>query len=332
LRSFDFRSNTNFFDQGNFAGVQLRNKAICFYTLKPLENTYVHSIKTVIAFQSGSNLDQVWINDTPVQWKAHSTPIQYNDWIIVEDGTVYIGIRPLEPSCLGYETPILIEQGPLGEMFLSIYNYQGPKKRFWEYASLDGAYWNRNIRAGFIVEVGEKKNYISAIEFFNHLKNAKVSDSVDAEHIRTIRYRNGDESLSLSYDLHYTKAGQRWLNGEILEPSNLDSPFAVQGMSGKLNVGSASLITFPQPVWLIAQELDDADRIWIVVNPQNNVTPLHFETPIGVISASQWYMGSITWRDSINGQSQIVIDTIQQPGELKVPRGTVVQYRQTSVK
>ena len=50
----------------------------------------------------------------------------------------------------------MLEQGPEGELWLTIYNYRGPAKRFWDYASLRGAFWRGNLRAGYVVEVAER--------------------------------------------------------------------------------------------------------------------------------------------------------------------------------
>ena len=332
IRSFSFRPTTNFFDQGEFAGIQQRNKAICLYALKPLHDTYVRSLKIVVVFQSGADLDQVWVNDKPVQWGTYKETMHAADWIIVDDGAVYIGICPLNPSCLGRETPILFEQGPLGEMFLSIYNYKGPEKRFWEYASLSGAYWSGNIRAGFVIEVGEKSDYSSALAFLNHLRKSRLNDIVDDNHNRLVTYSSGNDKLRLEYDLLHTKPGERWLNEDLYDPPHLLSPLAVQGDSGVLNAGSATLITNPQPVWFIAQELDLENRCWIAVNPQSKTTPIKIKTPFGAITSSAWGMGSIAWHASPSGEMHVIIDTVRKPEDLEVPEGISVHYRQTSVE
>jgi hypothetical protein len=152
LKSFPHRPSSNFYDQGHFAGVQPRGKAIALYALKPLRSEEVFSLKTVVAVQSGAALERLWIDDQPVDGQALPRSLAAGQWLIVEDGAVYIAIWALEPSCLGREAPIRLERGPLGELWLTIYNYRGPAKQFWEYGSLSGAYWRGNARAGFIIE------------------------------------------------------------------------------------------------------------------------------------------------------------------------------------
>ena len=180
------RSKTaNFYDQGHFCGVQLHNKAIGLYALMPQQEE-VHSIKTVVAFQSGSDLERVWVNDTAVTVGDEPCPLSLGDWLIVEDGGVYVGVYPLEPSCLGREAPIRLERGPLGELWLAIYNYRGSPKRFWDYASLGGAFWQGNLRAGYIVEVAERDEFSSAREFLAHLAAARIDDRLDDNLLRTV--------------------------------------------------------------------------------------------------------------------------------------------------
>jgi hypothetical protein len=315
----------NFYDGGHFAGVQLENKAIGLYALMP-EHDEVHSLKTVVAFQSGPDLEQVWINDRPVNAEQPDGALQEGDWLIVVDGGVYVGVRPLEPSCLGREAPIRLERGPLDELWLCIYNYDGPPKRFWEYASLRGAFWRGNLRAGFVVEVAGRGEYDSAADFMAHLRRSTVEDQGDETHVRTVAYRSGGNELCLRYDLWNTEPGERLLNGEPYYPPNLSSPLAVQGDGGDLVVGSARLTTHPQQVWLIAQELDPAQRCWIAVNPLDSVTPLRLETPLGVVTADEWGMGRIEWRAPEGEAQVVVIDALHRPVGLQVPEGIEVLW------
>jgi hypothetical protein len=326
LRSFSFRPKTNFFDQGHFAGVQLRNKAIGLYALRPLSDTYVSSLKTVIVFQSGEDLEQVWLNDRPIQWEGYTESLQVGDWVIVEDGAVYIAIRPLEPTCLGHEAPILFERGPLGELFLSVYNYRGVAKRFWDYASLGGAYWGGNLRAGFIIEVAERTEYASGPDFLGHLRQSMVEDAVDDEYIRTVTYRSGSDELSLSYDLWNTEPKERRIEGVLYEPPHLDSPLGVQGDGGEQTVGTATLVTNPQKVWLITQELDPTRRVWIAVNPEDRPTPVRFETPSGVVTADEWGIGRLEWQAPVGGEEILIVDTLREPVGIRVPEGIKVYY------
>jgi hypothetical protein len=253
--------------------------------------------------------------------------LQDGDWLIVADGDVYVGVRPLKPSRLGHKTPIRLERGPAGELWLCIYNYLGPAKRFWDYASLGGAFWRGNLRAGFIVEVAERYEYASVADFLAHLHEAVVEDQVDDNDVRTVTYRSGGDELALCYDLWNTEPQARMLNGAPYGPPNLASPLAAQGNSGDLAVGSARLVTHPQQVWLIAQELDPSQRCWIAANPEHSPTPLRLETPLGAITAEAWGLGRIEWRAPEGGEQVVIVEGLREPVGLHVPEGTRMCWR-----
>jgi hypothetical protein len=107
----------------------------------------------------------------------------------------------------------------------------------------------------------------------------------------------------------------------VNDPPARASPGAAQGSSGELRAGGAVLRTAPQPVWLIAQELDPAERAWIAVNPQDAPTALRLETPLGVVTAARWGAGRIEWRAPEGGEQTLVLDTLEEPSDLRVPAG-----------
>ncbi|MBC7237642.1 MAG: hypothetical protein H5T69_17515 [Chloroflexi bacterium] len=320
----DRSKEANFYDQGHFAGAQLKNKAIGLYALMR-EQEEVFSLKTVVVFQAGADLDEVWLNDQRIDLARLSLPVQAGDWLVVADGAVYVGVHVLKPSQLGREAPILLERGPLGELWLTIYNYKGPAKRFWEYASLRGAFWRGNIRAGYILEVAEKAEYSSVGAFLAHLREATIEDQVDSEHIRTVRYHSGDDEIELRYDLWRTEPAGRRYNGTEYVPPSLHSPFAVQGNSGALRVGNASLVTNPQPMWLIAQEVEPEERSWVAVNPLGISTPLRFETPCGMVTADNWGLGRLEWRAPVGKPQELIVEGLDEPIGLQAPKDIAVR-------
>ncbi|HLH73710.1 MAG TPA: hypothetical protein VKX96_10540, partial [Chloroflexota bacterium] len=176
----DRSKESNFYDYGNFAGVQLKNKAIGLYALQP-QSDEVFSLKTVVVFPRAELLDEVWVNDQRVEVATLPQSLEAGDWLVVADGMVYVGVRPLEPSCLGKDAPIVLERSPQGELWLTIYNYRGAAKRFWDYASLHGAFWRGNLKAGFVVEVAERSAYLSAGAFLAYLGQSIIEDVVDEQ-------------------------------------------------------------------------------------------------------------------------------------------------------
>ena len=322
----DRSKEANFYDQGNFAGAQLRNKAIGLYSLMR-EQEEVFSLKTVVAFQVGEDLEEVWVDDRRVDPGELPLALEAGNWLVVADGAAHVGVRPLEPSRLGGEAPILLERGPAGELWLTMYNYRGPAKRFWEYASLCGAFWRGNIRAGYVMEAAERSEYSSAEGFLEHLRRASIEDQVDEEFVRTIRYSSGGDDLELRYDLWRTEPGERRYGGTLYEPPNLDSPLAVQGNSGELVAGNARLVTDPRQAWLVAQELDPVERVWVAVNPEERPAPLRLETPCGTVTAEAWGPGKLEWHAAVGGEQVLIVDALAEPEGLQVPEGVEVRMR-----
>ena len=188
LRIVPYRPRTNFFDQGNFAGAQLRNKAIALYALMPLGDTYVISLKTVVAFPSATRSSASG-STTAGSARGAAAAAAAGEWLIVEDGAVcrLLSARADLPRAGSADPP---ERGPLGELWLTIYNYRGGPSGSGIIA-LGGAFWRGNLRAGFIVEVAERSDYASAADFLADLRRAVIEDNVDDAFIRTVVYRRG---------------------------------------------------------------------------------------------------------------------------------------------
>jgi hypothetical protein len=325
----DRPATMNFYDQGHFAGVQQRGRAIALYALMPQPEA-VSSLKTVVAFPSAEALDEVWLDGRRVLPEDLPRPVRPDDWLVVADGDVYVGVRPLEPSRLGRDAPLALERGPEGELWLTISNYRGPAKRFWEYASLRGAFWRGNLRAGFVVEVAEREAYPAAPAYFDRLWRATIRDDVAATPaspaLRTVTFTSGGETLQLQLDLWRTVPGERRLNGAVYTPPALASPLAVQGSTGRLAVGQATLETAPQPVWLIAQEADPASWCWIAVNPEDRPTPVSLATPAGLVTAERWGPGRLEWRAPEGEEPVLAVGALRPPEGLRVPAGLRVLW------
>jgi hypothetical protein len=115
--------------------------------------------------------------------------------VVIEDGEVYIGIVPLTPDSLGHSADVTAwRDGP--EHVVSIVNYEGPPKVFWEYRTLSGPFWKGNLRNGFALWVEPRRNFSSAGEFRAALAATGISDKTEGA-IRTIHF--GD--VTLAYDL-----------------------------------------------------------------------------------------------------------------------------------
>jgi hypothetical protein len=319
----------NFYDQGNFAGAQRHNKAIALYALQP-QPEEVFSLKTVVVFPRAETLEEVWLGDRRVSVADLPVPVPDGEWVVVADGELYAGVRPLAPSRLGrldVGAPVLLERGPAGELWLTAYNYRGPAKRFWDYASLRGAFWRGNLRAGYVLEAAGRHEYASAAAFLAYLRAADVRDetapAAESPLVRTVAYASGGDEIELRYDLWRTRTLGRRINGVADAAPALDSPLAVQDDSGTLRAGSAVLHTDPgDMVWLIAQEHDPARRVWTVVNPQDRPTGLRLETGAGVVATARMGAGRVQLRALAGAAPELVLETPGGAPAFDLPPGT----------
>jgi hypothetical protein len=295
----------NFYDQGHFGGAQLRNRAIALYALMP-QHDEVSSLKTVVAFPG--IVDELWIEGARVEVAELPRTLADGQWLVVVDGSVYVGVRPLEPSRLGRDAPILLERGPEGELWLTIYNYRGAPKRFWDYASLGGAFWRGNVRVGYLLEVAARDEYLNAAAFLDHLRQAPVSDQMDGSHVRTVRFGE----LDLRFDLWHTRPIERLIAGAPYPAPMLDSPVAAQGDGGRLELGDAMLETAAGvPTWLIAR-----DDTWTAVVPGRRRTRLRLTTPVGEAVAEAFGPGRIEVQPD-----RVLLECLDGPSGLSLPQG-----------
>lgn len=284
----DRSRGANLNDEGKFWGVQHQSKSIALYALEP-QHEPVHSLKTEVYVLDAASLREVWVNDTPVALRSTPRRLYAHDAVLIADGDVYIAIHPLAPSNLGNDAPILLAERN-GELVLSIYNYyQGEAKSFWEYASLSGAFYRQNIRAGFIVEVGDRTEYGDFAAFRQHILRSAIDDRLDGA-IRTVRYASGADLLELSVDLHANRLLERRINGVVYQPPILASPVAVQSDSGAIAVGSAHLTCGAVPAWVVA---DDEGGRWAAANPTNDETYWRFVTPEATVESAAFGFGRV---------------------------------------
>ncbi|MGC9041732.1 MAG: hypothetical protein ACP5MJ_19745 [Roseiflexus sp.] len=284
----DRSRGNNLNDEGKFWGVQHHGKSIALYALEP-QHEPVHSLKTEVYVLDAASLSEVWVNDTPIALRSTPRRLYPHDAVLIADGDVYIALRPLEPSNLGDEAPILLSERN-GELVLSIYNYyQGEAKSFWEYASLSGPFYRQNIRAGFVVEVGDRVEYGDFATFRRHILRSAIDDRLDGA-VRTVRYASGADLIELSVDLRANRLLERRINGRVYQPPLLASPVAVQSAEGQVAVGSAHLTCGTVPAWVVAD--DDGGR-WAAANPTDDETHWRFVTPEATIESAAFGFGRV---------------------------------------
>jgi hypothetical protein len=128
------------------------------------------------------------------EWRG-GKPLDVRSMVVVEDGDVLIGIRPLAPERLGDGRGVVLWRDS-GETVLSIANYDGPAKQFWEYRSLSGPFWKGNVRNGFALWIVPRAEHASREAFAAALAATPLTDESSGS-VRTITF----EDVTLTYDL-----------------------------------------------------------------------------------------------------------------------------------
>ncbi|MFO7170888.1 MAG: hypothetical protein DIU80_022905 [Chloroflexota bacterium] len=309
----DRSTANNLPEQGQFWGMQHEGKSIALYGLQP-QHAPVHSLKTEVYLLDAAQLGEVWVNEQRLEREADGglaeRALQPHDALLVRDGDTYIAVRPLAPTNLGRAAPILLrERG--GELVLSIYNYyQGEPKSFWEYAQLAGPFYRQNIRAGFVLEVGDREQYGDFAAFRAHVLRGAIEDWQEGT-VRRVRYASGPDLLEIAVDLRANRLLERRVNGAPYAPPMLWSPTAVQGRSGPLRAGGAALSAEGAPAWLVA---DDEHACWAAANPSDEAVRLRLETPAATVESAAFGFGRIVVRGG--GRPEIEVLAVRREAPL----------------
>jgi hypothetical protein len=172
--------------------VQAGGRAIVAYGLPPRGQRPVTSLRLDIRLL-GPGPEAAHSERGP--WDGSPEPLEPGEPVVIEDGDAFIGLVPLAPTQLGHTSPaVLWRDGE--ETVLSIVNYEGPPKQFWEYRSLSGPFWKGNVRNGFALWIASRSEYSDREAFAATLAATPFSDET-AGGVRTITF--GDATVT--YDL-----------------------------------------------------------------------------------------------------------------------------------
>ena len=304
------RTKRELWDLGAPHCLQHRNLAIVAYGLTPMPITAaVHTLRLDTLLIGTGRATEILVGGRPLS----SLPqrVRPLEPVVVADGGVYIALIPLEPTNMGQEAPVVIEERG-GELVLSIYNYSGPSKNFWEYRTLSGPFFKGNVRNGLVLEVASQDDFPSPVAFYEHVASNRLADSVSAEGVREIEYESGGQALALRYDLRDLRVLERRINGRRYRPPLFQAPGIVQGRARRLAVGGATLRTAGAPAWLLA---DEARRLWVAAVTGEEPAALRLEVPTGALEADAFALGRVVWRDN---DGRVEVEAAPPPESLRL--------------
>jgi len=304
------RTKGELWDLGAPRCLQHRNRAIVAYGLTPMPiTTAVHTLRLDVLLIGKDRATEILVGGQPLS--SLPQPVAPLEPVVVAGGGVYIGLIPLEPTNMGQEAPIVLDERG-GELALSIHNYSGPSKNFWEYRTLSGPFFKGNVRNGLVIEVASRGDYPSAAAFHEHLAGARLSDSVSGDGVREIEYESDGQALALRYDLRDLRVLERRINGEVYVPPMLEAPGIVQGSAQPLIAGDAALWAAGAPAWFLA---DEARQLWVAGVTGHEPAPLRLQVPLGALEADAFALGKVVWRQN---EGRVEVEAAPLPAGLRL--------------
>lgn len=275
-------------EQGLVRSVQHRNKAIVLYHPPQIRDD-VFSLKVEVTIFDRARIDEVRINEQVVSSLPRA--LAPADIVFVADTDTYFALQPLEPTKLGPDMPIELREDPEGNLALSIYNYRGPTRTFWEYKSRL-PYFRANAKNGFVIEVGSARDDGSFEAFRRRIYATRVVDITDGADVREVTYQSGNDTISIKVDLKTDDLLERRINGQAYEAPFLDADTVRAGSSGRIELKGAALVTDERPAWLL---VDEELVCYAAMTPSQHVGPLRLQTPAGTLESPAFGLGRIAY-------------------------------------
>lgn len=185
--------SVDLWEEGAFRAAQSGADAIVAYGLLSRGQKPVHSLRLDVRLLGPGAQTEIIAGGR--RFDGERMEIDAGEPIAIADGDVYIGIIPLDPTRLGHEPPVLVWRDGQ-ETIVSVFNYRGPAKQFWEYRTLSGPFFKGNVRNGIALHVAPRSAYDDIDVFVRALRAIPLAD----EQRRSARHlRFG--AASLDYDL-----------------------------------------------------------------------------------------------------------------------------------
>jgi hypothetical protein len=184
-------------DEGLFRSAQNRGNAIVAYGMLPRGYRAVSSLRLDVRLFGPGDGTEILTSDG--RWDGSEAVLAPGRPLVIAGGEAYIGLIPLVQDRLDPAAPVTLWRDGT-ETVISVYNYRGPAKSFWEYRSLSGPFWKGNVRNGFIVSVAPRSQYLSAAAFLDDLRATPLTDETNGT-VRRIRFGEGTAAVELEYGL-----------------------------------------------------------------------------------------------------------------------------------
>jgi hypothetical protein len=178
-RSREAASWRDIWEDGTFRTAQAAGRVIVAYGLAPRGQRPISSLRL----------------DIRMLGVAPGEVLEDDGRFVIVGGDALIGIVPLAPEALGHSKRVVLWRDA-DETVISLVNYEGASKVFWEYSSLAGPFWKGNVRNGFALWIAAWGEFASAEAFRAALTGVRLTDEMDGW-----RRRIAFGEVELEYDL-----------------------------------------------------------------------------------------------------------------------------------
>ncbi len=309
-----------FIDFGRVGTLQDRNTLLVSYTPKPqthhkgqelVKGKSPRASAAMFLFRWTEGVDGLFVNRKPV--KSLPYELRPGDWWFVEDGDVYAAVRPLAATCLKGNCKIVLKKRKR-HIVLYLDNVNSS-----DIIGISDEDWVKS-QSGFIVEMGNKKEYGSFSQFQNRILAGKVIQDEKQDFNRIVLYDREGRQLEMDWNCYTEEYAKREIGGKPDPwPKFLTSPEFSVGNSGEIKVYDAVVKTkFGESLWILSAR---ASNSWVVYQPNpNKLLPIDFESPGGRIKTENFPFGKIIVHKSDSQTLQIDIDaSYQRDGKLPEP-------------
>lgn len=300
-------------EQGHYRTYQHRNKVIMLarpnpeviknqakahsYGLGKVPAQDIKSIQCTAAlfnYQQSTPTWEIFVDNKKVEILP-ATAV-FGQIITVHDGVSYLAIRPLPTDNLGRDSEIILEAGkPQPEAGHENFNIQPALLINANFYQRDSAISSiqldklKNTHSGFVVEMGDEKEYGSFKKFQEHIRSTRLAYNTSTSGDTIVEYSSGNEILKArisetpQLSPNFTVNGIDPYANAVKNRIWQDTPLSQMGMGLRIDKCGAFIerneVKGISPLLL---QVFPKEHTYVCTNPTPNYIAYSFTTPEGV--------------------------------------------------
>ncbi len=295
-----------FIDFGRVGTLQDSNTLLLSYTTKPgthyatlVKSKTQRASAAMFLFRWTEGIEGLFVNREPVK----KLPCELNpgDWWFIEDGNVYAAIRPLKSTALRGNCKTILEKRTrhivLYQDNVNAENIEGISNEDWVKA-----------QSGFVVEMGDRKEYGSFKNFQDRILSGNVIADEANGYDRHIGYQRDGRKLEMKWHCFTEAYAMRQISGrEDPWTRFLQSPEFSVSDNGLVKVQDARVKTISgNTMWMLSCP---SSKTWVAYQSQfDKNLPVDITCPAGHFNAEQLPFGKVVLHQEKDNTVKIVVD------------------------